>query len=78
MVLEHTSEALTEYLGQNVPSLASYSVNVYIYTRSYYRKENAASPPRDEGSMRNLLNKGPVYMIPPGRDMRQDDFDIQK
>ena len=33
MVLEHTSEALTEYLGQNVPSLplASYSVNVYIY-----------------------------------------------
>ena len=26
MVLEHTSEALTEYLGQNVPSLASYSV----------------------------------------------------
>ena len=23
MVLEHTSEALTEYLGQNVPSLAS-------------------------------------------------------
>ena len=32
MVLEHTSEALTEYfIGQNVPSLASYSVNVYIY-----------------------------------------------
>ena len=32
MVLEHTSEALTEYLGQNVPSLASYfSVNVYFY-----------------------------------------------
>jgi hypothetical protein len=31
VVLEHTSEALTEYLGQNVPSLASYSVNVYIY-----------------------------------------------
>ena len=30
MVLEHT-EALTEYLGQNVASLASYSVNVYIY-----------------------------------------------
>jgi hypothetical protein len=25
---------LTEYLGQNVPSLASYSVNVYIYTRN--------------------------------------------
>ena len=24
MVLEHTSEALTEYLGQNVPSLASF------------------------------------------------------
>jgi hypothetical protein len=31
VVLEHISEALTEYLGQNVPSLASYSVNVYIY-----------------------------------------------
>ena len=33
MVLEHTSEALTEYfIGQNVPSLASYSViNVLIY-----------------------------------------------
>jgi hypothetical protein len=27
-VLEHTSEVVTEYLGQNVPSLASYSVNV--------------------------------------------------
>jgi hypothetical protein len=26
-------------------------------TRSYYRKENAASPPR-AGTMRNLLNKG--------------------
>ena len=26
-------------------------------TRSYYRKEIAASPPRD-GAMRNLLNKG--------------------
>ena len=32
MVLEHTSEALTEYfIGQNVPSLASYNVNVLIY-----------------------------------------------
>ena len=31
-----------------------------------------------KGSMRNLLNKGPVYMIPPGRDMRQDDFDVLK
>jgi hypothetical protein len=31
VVLEHTSEALTEYLGQYVPSLASYSVNVYFY-----------------------------------------------
>ena len=31
-VLEHTSEALTEYfIRQNVPSLASYSINVYIY-----------------------------------------------
>jgi hypothetical protein len=31
VVLEHTSEALTEYLGQKVPSLASYSVNVLTY-----------------------------------------------
>ena len=31
MVLEHTSEALTEYLGQNVPSLASYSVNGLLH-----------------------------------------------
>ena len=30
---------------------------ILIYTRSYYRKENAASPPR-AGTMRNLLNKG--------------------
>ena len=30
---------------------------VYTKTRSYYRKENAASPPR-EGTMHNLLNKG--------------------
>jgi hypothetical protein len=29
------------------------------YTRSYYRKESAASPPRVKGSMHNLLNKGP-------------------
>jgi hypothetical protein len=32
-------------------------------TRSYYRKESAASPPRDQrqGSIRNLLNKGCLY-----------------
>jgi hypothetical protein len=29
-----------------------------IKTRSYYHKESAASPPRDQDSMRNLLNKG--------------------
>ena len=36
---------------------------VYSNTRSYYRKESAASPPRDQrqGSIRNLLNKGCLY-----------------
>jgi hypothetical protein len=29
-----------------------------FYTRSYYRKESAASPPRDERQQWNLLNKG--------------------
>jgi hypothetical protein len=33
------------------------SAAISHYTRSYYRKENAASPPR-EGTMHNLLNKG--------------------
>jgi hypothetical protein len=28
-----------------------------IYTRSYYRKESAASPQGNKGSMHNLLNK---------------------
>jgi hypothetical protein len=31
---------------------------IQIKTRSYYHKESAASPPRDQDSMRNLLNKG--------------------
>jgi hypothetical protein len=45
--------------------------------RSYYRKENAASPPR-AGTMRNLLNKGSLYdPVSPGRDMRRDDFDVR-
>ena len=47
-------------------------------TRSYYRKESAASPPRD-GSMRILLNKGLFIRSRfPGRDVRQDDFDVLK
>jgi hypothetical protein len=28
-----------------------------MYTRSYYRKESAASPQENKGSMHNLLNK---------------------
>jgi hypothetical protein len=49
------------------------------YTRSYYHKENAASPPK-AGTMRNLLNKGQLIYDPvsPGRDMRRDDFDALK
>ena len=31
---------------------------IQIKTRSYYHKESAASPPRDQDSTRNLLNKG--------------------
>ena len=47
-------------------------------TRSYYRKESAASPPRD-GSMRILLNKGCLYDPSlPGRNVRRDDFDVLK
>ena len=52
-----------------------------INIRSYYRKESAASPPRDqrEGSMRNLLNdKAGSYKLPLGQDMRRDDLDILK
>ena len=37
MVLEHTSEALTEYLGQNVPSLASYIALMFIFIVWVYK-----------------------------------------
>jgi hypothetical protein len=54
---------------------------VIVNTRSYYRKENAASPPRD-GTMRNLLNKGLFIRSHFARTryeiMRQDDFDVLK
>ena len=41
-------------------------------TRSYYRKENAASPPR-AGTMRNLLNKGSLCdPVSPGRDQYEE------
>jgi hypothetical protein len=46
-----------------------------MYTRSYYRKENAASPPR-AGTMRNLLNKGGSLCDPvsPGRDQYEEGW----
>jgi hypothetical protein len=40
-------------------------VNIVRYTRSYYRKESAASPPRDQS---NDL----------GQNSRRDDFDVLK
>ena len=46
------------YATRLAPSLSPWVLIGYIqFTRSYYRKENAASPPR-EGTMHNLLNKG--------------------
>ena len=38
--------------------LNTMSMTMFTFiTRSYYRKESAASPPKD-GTMRNLLNRG--------------------
>jgi hypothetical protein len=47
-------------VGRNTPKRSRFHLH---YTRSYYRKESAASPPRDQrqGSIRNLLNKGCLY-----------------
>jgi hypothetical protein len=54
--------------GSTVLALYLYSRLYPPLTRSYYRKESAASPPRDQrqGSVRNLLNKGCLL---PGRDI---------
>jgi hypothetical protein len=50
----------------------------FYKTRSYYRKENAASPQGIKGSMHNLLNRGCLYDPALPGDTRQDDFDVLK
>ena len=56
-----------------VPLQGQKLVRIYFKTRSYYRKENAASPPR-AGTMRNLLNKGGSLCdtVSPGRDQYEE------
>ena len=55
--------------------------NGRIHTRSYHRKESAASSPRDQrqhAQMHNLLSGCLYDPALPGRDIRQDDFDVLK
>jgi hypothetical protein len=51
------------------------------YTRSYYRKESAASSPMDQSQHAQFAEylRGCLYdPALPGRDMRQGDFDVLK
>jgi hypothetical protein len=62
------------------PGPRIFNIDNIFFTRSYYRKKSAASPPRDQNSMRNLLNVWGCLYDPalPGRDMRRDDFNVLK